>query len=255
MGVDFSLKTLRSDLSLPEVTLVCVTGVDYRGAQFALKRSMRRIKFGKVILVGNKNPKQLLNGVEFQKAHNSNLDSIDEYSKYCIYELWRHIETPYALLVQADGYVLNPNAWSNTFKMYDYIGAPWKISDKSYIDPFGNHIRVGNGGFSFRSSRLLKVPTVEDIPWEVNNDDFYNHMNYNLYSEDGNICVHNRHLYEKAGCKFAPLEVAIVFSVEQKVPEFSGQITFGFHKRYPNVLNWLIEKLNWEFFKLKVSNE
>jgi hypothetical protein len=237
-------------LLLPTVTLVCVTGVNYMGAQFALKRSMKKIEYAKVLLVGHINPEKLVDGVEFQQAYNSKLDSIDEYSKYCIYHLWNHIETEYVLLIQADGYVINPMTWDQDFTNYDYIGAPWAVSDESYIDPFDNHVRVGNGGFSFRSIKLLKVPQLVDIPWEINDGHFYKHMDYKLYSEDGNICVHNRHLYESAGCKFAPLDVAMRFSIEQKIPEHTRQKTFGFHKRYPSLLKRITEKFHWCLFKL-----
>ena len=56
-------------------------------------------------------------------------------------------------------------------------------------------------------------------------------MNAGSYNEDGNICVHNRHLYELMGCKFAPVEVAARFSTENNVPETVQ--SFGFHKRLP----------------------
>jgi hypothetical protein len=249
--VNIHFKGRRNKLSLPAVTLVCVTGVNYLSAQFALKRSMRKIDFAKVLLVGYEYPQKLVDGIEFQQANNSKLDSINEYSRYCIYELWSHIETDYVLLIQADGYVIHPMKWEKVFESYDYIGAPWVISDKSYIDPFGNHIRVGNGGFSFRSLKLLKVPQMIDVPWEVNEGLFYKHMNYKLYSEDGNVCVHNRHIYESAGCRFAPLDIAMRFSIEQKVPEYTGQLTFGFHKRYPDMRTRITERVHWYLFKMK----
>jgi hypothetical protein len=52
-------------------------------------------------------------------------------------------------------------------------------------------------------------------------------------NEDGNICVHNKHLYEKRGCKIAPIEIAKYFSYESPVPENSGIIPFGFHNNLP----------------------
>jgi hypothetical protein len=53
------------------------------------------------------------------------------------------------------------------------------------------------------------------------------------YHEDGNICVHNRHIYEKEGCKFAPIDVAVRFSQENRIPECEGITPFGFHYRLP----------------------
>jgi hypothetical protein len=234
-------------LSLHNVTLLCVAGVNHKGAIFALRRSMKKIDFGDVILVGNILPKKIPKSIKFEKAIDNQLDSINAYNRYCIYDLWRHVKTSHALIVQADGYVINPHAWKNDFLIYDYIGAPWKISKEAYIDPFGNSQRVGNGGFSMRSKKLLEVPKTVEIPWEVNKSHFYNHMDAGSYSEDGNICVHNRHLFEQTGCIYAPLEVALSFSVEQKVSEYDGRATFGFHKKIPTTLIYLREKMKFIF--------
>jgi hypothetical protein len=116
---------------------------------------------------------------------------------------------------------------------YDYIGAPWEYNENAYIDPFGNHQRVGNGGFSLRSKKLLDVPKKEHVEWDVNRGDFYKHMNANNFAEDGNICVHNRHIYERCGCKFAPIEVAAKFAHEKPIKETVGIVPFGFHYHLP----------------------
>jgi hypothetical protein len=134
------------------------------------------------------------------------------------------------LLIHYDGYVIRPHKWQDSFLDWDYIGSPWPIKNDAYIDPFGNHIRVGNGGFSLRSKKLLDVPSITEVPFEVNIGNFYKHMNAGSYNEDGNICVHNRHIFEKYGCKFAPVEVAAHFSQENDVPEIMGIDAFGFHK-------------------------
>lgn len=208
---------------------------------------MQKIDFADVILIGSVPPRKLPQNIRFERAIGNQLDSIDAYSWYCIYDLWRHVNTTHVLIVQADGYVLNPSEWNDVFLNYDYIGAPWNISEHAYIDPFGTHQRVGNGGFSLRSKKLLQVPMTTEIPWEINKNDFYNHMGVGLYSEDGNICVHNRHLFQEAGCIFAPLEIALSFSVEQKVVEYDGRKTFGFHKKIPNSSSYIKEKIKFYF--------
>ena len=43
----------------------------------------------------------------------------------------------------------------------------------------------------------------------------------------------NRHIYENLGCKFAPLEVAVRFSQEKRIPECEGIVPFGFHYHLP----------------------
>lgn len=162
------------------------------------------------------------------------LTNIDEYSYYILYHLHQHIQTDYVLLVQDHAFIINPNSWSEEFLKYDYIGAPWPYRDRAYITPFGEHQRVGNGGFSLRSKRLLEVPLHKNIPFRVaEQPDFYKMFGSKNTNEDGNITVHNKHLFEEAGCKIAPIEVARFFSYETPVPENQGIIPFGFHNNLP----------------------
>ena len=217
-----------------QVTLVCVTGVNIVKALYGLMVSASRIKFDFIVLVTPKLPRARFRHFSIEKPIGSDLDSLDEYSKYILYNLYHHINTEFCLVVQADGYVLNGELWREEFREFDYIGAPWPIAADKYIDPFGQHQRVGNGGFSLRSKKLLLVPQRIRVPWEVNEGSFYRHFNQNSYSEDGNICVHNRHLFEKAGCKFAPLNIAMVFSRELDLQDFKFGPTFGFHKYRPD---------------------
>tara|TARA_R100000808_G_scaffold5537_1_gene16794 strand:- start:13813 stop:14580 length:768 start_codon:yes stop_codon:yes gene_type:complete len=164
------------------------------------------------------------------------LTNIDEYNFYILYNLHNHIETNHVLIVQDHAFIINPQAWREEFLDYDYIGAPWPLSETTYITPFNERARVGNGGFSLRSQKLLTVPNYTPIPFHVSERrDFYQMFGQTNTNEDGNICVHNKHLFEKAGCKFAPIEVARYFSYENPVPENSGILPFGFHKKLPTV--------------------
>lgn len=215
-------------LELPDVTLLTVAGVEVRRAISALRISMRGITFGSVKLLTHERPQTLDRRIELVQIEP--LRSHMAYNSFVIYELAKAVDTPHCLLVQADGYVKNPSAWSDEFLNYDYVGAPWPYVDNAYVDPFGLHQRVGNGGFSLRSRHLLTTPTRSHVEWEVNQGDFYKHMNAGSYSEDGNICVHNRHVYEQDGCVFAPIQVAARFSRELAVPDTQVDRPFGFHR-------------------------
>ena len=217
---------------LPQVTLVSVAGVNFARAIKAIKKSMRQIEFYESKILTPTKPQNLPRSIKWEQTPPLRLRSpgVDDYSHYVLYNLHKHVDTEFCLVVQGDGYVIDGAAWSDQFLDYDYIGAPWPILNDSYVDPFGNHQRVGNGGFSLRSKKLLEVPNTVEIPWDVNQGLFYKHMNAGSLAEDGNICVHNKHLFESAGCKFAPLEVALNFSRELPVPEYKGQSTFGFHR-------------------------
>ena len=221
-----------------EVTLICVAGVQVPRALLAIMKSAFRLKFDRIILVTTKVKPVQFGKFSVQEPIESKLDSLMEYNKYVLYKLYNHVRTQFCLVIQADGYVINGNLWNEKYYEYDYIGAPWPIESEAYIDPFGNHQRVGNGGFSLRSRRLLMVPQKVEIPWNVNEGNFYRHFNKNAYSEDGNICVHNRHLFEQEGCKFAPLDIASQFSHELDLTDIFIGKTFGFHRyKSANIFN------------------
>lgn len=222
-------------LDLKEVTLVLVSGIEKRKSLYALWRSGIGINFNSTIFVTDMELETRIKGITIESTQGFVLDSIDAYSKYCVYHLGTKIKSKYALLVQADGYIIHRHKWNANFLQYDYIGSPWKLSDSAYIDPFGNHQRVGNGGFSLRSKRLLDIPNSSPVQWEVNKGEFYKHMNVGSQAEDGIICVHNRHIYEAEGIQFAPLEIALKFGFENRVDEYQGKLTFGYHKHFPKI--------------------
>ncbi len=170
----------------------------------AIKRSLSEIEVGSVKLLTDKS---LPYAVKIPP-----LKGLEGYSRFCIRDLHKYVDTKYCLLVQADGFVLNGNAWTDEFYHYDYGGACFQPSDT-----------VGNGGFSWRSKRLLKacskLPEGQDHP------------------EDSCISVRFRKDLEAAGINFMPPELARKFSHEgrcwdskewQSVPnKWEGQ--FGFH--------------------------
>lgn len=205
----------------------------------ALYTSMNNIKYGSVKLVTSKEQieeyrsKLEPDGIVLEEPV-IEVKNYDDYNYYWVYHVGNHIETSHCLLIQSDGFVLFPEKWDDDWLNYDYIGAPWPYTEDAFIDPFGNHHRVGNGGFCLMSKKLLDVPNKVEVPWEVNNSDFYwmapGVFNYH---GDGNVCVHNRHIYTEQGCKFAPVEVAVKFSQETRLSECKGITPFGFHYRLP----------------------
>jgi len=227
-------------INLPDVTLFSIdTTSKLDGTIDALYTSMSGIKYGKVKLVTTKqNIEKYSSELEpdgiILEEPVMEVNNYNDYNYFVVYKLGEHIDTSHCLLIQPDGFVLFPDKWDNEWLKYDYIGAPWAYREDSYIDPFGKHHRVGNGGFSLRSKKFLEVPTKVEVPWETNNSDFYwmppGVVNYH---EDGNVCVHNRHIFLKEGMKYAPVDVAVRFSQETRVPEAEGIIPFGFHYTLP----------------------
>lgn len=127
------------------------------------------------------------------------------YSHFVMKDLLRHVETEHVLLIQWDGYVVNPEAWRDDFLDHDYIGARWGFHQDAHC--------VGNGGFSLRSRRLLEALQDPEID--------------RFEPEDEMICRHYRPMLEsRYGMRFAPPEVADCFSFETTYPQ--GR-PLGFH--------------------------
>ncbi len=188
---------------LLQVTLACVSSVKIPESKEAVKKSQEGIKYHGII-----------------EIYDKNLKSSDEYSRFILYELCKYIKSDFCLLVQYDGYVTRPELWSDEFLQYDYIGAPWPPD--THFTNMGEEVRVGNGGFSFRSKKLLNAFNELGLKFTDNGTGFFH--------EDGQICNYYRDILESYGIKFAPVEVAARFSKELVVPETVE--SFGFH-RYP----------------------
>lgn len=193
-------------IKLPQVTLIAITGLDYKTYSHAqaLKKSSEQIEFGAVKLI------QLAEIVD-----------INSWNKTVVYELWKYVETTHALLIHDDGYVIHPELWNPEWLDLDYIGAPWPLpqDNYSYRGIYGKIQRVGNS-VSLRSKRLMQLPTELNLEWKS----YYGNTN-----EDGFLCVHNRHLLENAGCQFASFEQALIFGKEHELPENKDLKTFCFH--------------------------
>lgn len=189
--------------NLEQVTLVAATSVALRSTVAALEASMRQARFGRVLLLSDAPPPPASDTqIEWRKI--APLVSRADYSRFMLDSLAAHVVTTHALTIQWDGFVLDGKAWDPEFLEYDYIGAIWPH--------FGDNHRVGNGGFSLRSKRLLEK---------------CRHLSYDGFSsEDVVICRGFRRLLEDYGMRFAPEEVASRFAYERTRPTGSE---LGFH--------------------------
>lgn len=227
-------------LDLSRITLFAIDNTNrIEGTIKSLYTSMGLAKFGSVKLVTSKehiekySDNLLVDGIICEEMI-PNISTVDEYNHYILYELNKHIETDFVLITQDHAFVINPDSWCDEFYEYDYIGAPWPLKEDAFVTPFDEHVRCGNGGFSLRSKKLLELPSKINIPFRVaENPEFYKMFGSTNTHEDGNICVHNRHIYMENGCKFPSVEIAAKFSYESSVPENEGIIPFGFHYNLP----------------------
>ena len=226
-------------IQLPNVTLTAVSSIRLPQTIKALKYSMRGIEFGEVALLCDEKPAFLPKDIDFRKI--DKISNIDEFNRFMVYDVHKYINTDYMMLIHYDGFIVNPDKWSDEFLKYDYIGAPWPVppaEDKiTFRDEDGTLYRVGNS-VSIRSKKLMELPSAINLKWE---------SFHGWYNEDGFICVNRRKVFEEHGCKYAPVDVAARFSRESDIPETEGIEPFCFHKwsgnnsKYPHFtpFSWL----------------
>lgn len=210
--------------ALTDVTLVAVTSVALQPTVDALRASVQQADFGKVLLLSDRRPPDLNDGIEWRQI--DRLDSRADYSRFMLRELVGHVGTSHALCVQWDGFVVNGEAWDPHFLEYDYIGAVWPH--------FNDAHNVGNGGFSLRSRRLLEACTrLPPVGGEA---------------EDMVISRSYRPWLEGQGIRFAPGEIARNFAYERTEPTGTE---LGFHGAFNLMRHVTSGEMLWLFKSLE----
>jgi len=222
-------------LNLPKVTAICVDGTpDGSKCDIHLRiisALKKHIKFNSFKFAVNKNIKSdLVEIIKIPKITDSY-----EYSKFILLDLPDMIDSEFCMIIHADGFPINFNLWDENFIKYDYIGAPWGMGvNGSGVYPHHYHrglVEGGNGGFSIRSKKLMKL--IREIP------DNFLHLGKSIRErcrdkslhEDGFICYELRSWLKQNGCAFAPYDLAKKFSLETSLEDGPNDIekVFGFH--------------------------
>lgn len=166
----------------------------------SMRRSMERCSFAMPLLYSA----EPVHAPDMVNIKIDRFASIEDLSRFMLQgRIAYDLRTSHVLMVQWDSWVVDSSYWTDEFLEYDYIGAPWGTLAKH---------RVGNGGFSLRSKRLLQWLANRQLP--------------RSHPEDNVICWELHDEIEAAGMKFAPLSLAHRFSIE-RVPEYNE--SFGFH--------------------------
>lgn len=195
---------------LKNIDLIAINCFNPEQSVKALLYSSRQIEFGSLKLLAHYKPTNCPDEIEFYQIQKHTHDSLN---KFAISELNNYITNDYFISIQDDGFIINPHLWNDEWFKYDYIGAPWPLEA-----PWCPVNRVGNGGFVFKSKKFIELTA--ELNWNGQHDDvmltntFYNYFTSN-------------------GCKYAPVNVAMKFSLEAKIPECEYDLDkcFGFHGR------------------------
>lgn len=233
-------------LDLSDVTVFCVDGTDYGNHNDKLLQiieSMRqKIKLGGVKYFSLIDPKcgSLADFVQIDAVKN-----LAEYSGVVIDTVPNYIETKFAMSIHDDGFPINIHNWKPQFLNYDYIGAPWGAEANTYPHQyFNNQVEGGNGGFSIRSMKLMRLAqsVMDKITQPMRIRD---RIKAGSFHEDGYICYEIRHFLRANDCTFAPYHLGKLFSLETHLEDGPNDIetVFGFHgKRHIN-FETALEKL------------
>jgi hypothetical protein len=223
--------------SFKDITVVSIHGNDkIENAIPAVEKTASFLPGCKKLLITNR----FIDSKIEQKLLHQNLD-YPGYSHFIIYSLFQYIETDYVLIVQDDGWALNGDNWNDEWFQYDYIGALThaglfdnKIYNNYSWKEHNNTIVCQNGGFSFRSKKLLEAPSKFGIMMHSKNE-------IELNAEDVQLCFFMRPALEKIGIKFAPPEHAKIFAFEHLDYEIHKDIdlfkVFGCHSKFRKLVS------------------
>jgi hypothetical protein len=216
----------------PSVSLAIADTESYVLANNAINACLARFDFASVHV--------LTDVLEYWPQHKClripKIRSIEDYNRVILEALPQVVEHDFCIVSQFDGFILNADAFSEDFYKYDYIGAVW---------PQFPYLRVGNGGFSWRSKKLMDA--VASLC----------HLRQANEAEDVFICRTLRVMLEtRHGCVFADESVANRFSYEI-APD--ARHAFGFHGVfnlplvYRDDLDYLVENLPLRILETRMA--
>jgi hypothetical protein len=190
---------MQPKLKLPSVTLITVTSVDIDNTNAALLHCCQSAEFGAVKMLCSQPPRFRSPQVQYLR-----IPPIDVlgYSRFIIQDLNNFVETEHCLIVQADGFV--------------------RLTGPGLYFRFGKN-RVGNGGFSLRSKKLLEATARLR----------FDELDLPMKSEDIVICHYCFDDLRSVGIRFAPSTLAARFSLETEgVHDVTLNSVFGFHGKH-----------------------
>lgn len=207
---------------LSDITLIAYSSNDVEENIQGLLKCMEYFDFGAVKILSHKQPNCLPEGITYECA--KEIKDINDFNEYMFLNFGEHVQTSHCLYVQHHAYIIHPELWDDNWLQYDYIGAGWPTIPNAYLTDSGERVRVGNGGFSLRSEKLINAPKILKLKLE---------QRQGFFNEDGNLTIYHREKLLDYGIKYAPLEVACKFSYENTIPENIGIKPFGFHRNMP----------------------
>lgn len=201
-------------LQLPTVTLMCIDCVNAERAIRVLEHCKSKVDFGAV---------KLLTSIPVEYEHRiaiPALNSLIAYSVFMLTKVREYIDTNHVLIVQRDGWILNASAWDPKWLDLDYIGPLFMQYD-----------RVGSGGFSLRSKRLMMEVARTMPSWDGTQSGAETIQRDLGYYEDGVISFGRRVPATIA----VPQQAADFAQGGNRNPLYFRGRPFGFHRTWQDI--------------------
>jgi len=199
--------------NLSTTTLIIVDCLDLKRAIRVLEHCKGQCDFAEV---------KLLTSLETDYEHAvkiTPINSLIHYSVFCLKELYKYVDTKHMLVVQHDGWIINPQSWNPEWEQYDYMGPL-----------FNQYDVMGVGGFSFRSRALMKSVSDKYPPFDNTDEQAHVLQSGMGFYEDGEIAMRWRSQLESEGFKFAPFHEAAQFAQGGNPNNnYHFPFPFGFH--------------------------
>lgn len=202
-------------LQLPTVTLMIIDCINVTRAIKVLEICKSKADFADV---------KLLTSIPTDYEHRVKimpLNTLVAYSIFMLTKCHEYIDTPHVLIVQRDGWILNPESFDPAWLDLDYIGPLFIQYDK-----------VGSGGFSLRR-RSMMWEVAKALPqWDGSQGHADVIQKQVGFYEDGVICLGSF----RGRFKIASLEQAANFAQGgNKNPVYFRDRPFGFHRTWQEI--------------------
>ncbi len=202
-------------LQLPTVTLCIVDCINVERAIKVLEICKSKCDFGAV---------KLLTSIPNDSPHSVKiipLNSLIAYSIFMLTGFHEYIDTPNVLIVQRDGWILNPETFNPEWLDLDFIGPLFMQMD-----------RCGSGGFSLRSKRIMQEISKTTPAWDGTQRSAEVIQKTLSFYEDGQLSLTS---FAK-DFKIASLEQAAEFANGgNRNPLYFREKPFGFHRTFADI--------------------
>ena len=199
-------------LQLPSVTLMAIDCINAQKAINVLEHCKKMADFGAI---------KFLTSIPIEYEHRVQIMPLNSLIAYSIFMLTKcadYIDTPNVLIVQCDGWILNPQSFKHEWLNLDYIAGLFMQND-----------HCGSGGFSLRSKKIMQRATEIMPKWDGSQEHAEEIEKSLGYYEDGELCLSHKF----RGLKFASLEDAADFSqAGNRNPRYFRERPFGFHRTF-----------------------